>query len=266
MHAIFWVSLLIAIVAFATVSEIGFLLARRAAPEACEQLKPSVAVVVAAMLGLLALLLGFTFNMVDTRFTARRQLVIEDANAIGTAYLRASLLPPPHDARVAELFREYVAMRVTPPTRATVERDLARAGELQDELWNEARAITAFDTHSQVTNLFVAALNNVIDAHAARVNVGLYQRLPIAIRVVLYVASLLAFGVVGYSVGLTRRRAPLATIPFIIAVATVMTMIVEVNRPLAPALQVELKAYRDLQQQMERDRRAAAQAHVDDRR
>jgi hypothetical protein len=63
--------------------------------------------VVSATLGLLALLLGFTFAMATDRFDSRRALVVEEANAIGTAYLRAQLLPEPHRARTSGLLLRY---------------------------------------------------------------------------------------------------------------------------------------------------------------
>lgn len=260
MSPVFWLSVLAAIAVLTLAAEVGFRIARRTNTEEREQLKPSVGIVVGAFLGLLALLLGFTFNMVEERFLQRRQLVVEDANAIGTTYLRASLLPAPHDTRAADLLRSYVALRVTAPTRESAPHMFAQADELQRELWAEARAITAIDPHSQVTSLFVSAVNAMIDAHGARIAVGMHHHLPMPIRIVLYLASTLAFGVVGYAAGLTRKRAAVAVLPLVVAVATVMSFIVEVNRPFAPALRVELDPYKDLQQQMQRDAPATGAA------
>jgi hypothetical protein len=73
-----------------------------------------VAVVVPALLGLLGLMLAFSFGSVDRRFDERRALVLQDANAIGTTYLRAKLLPAPHAARAQKMVREYGTLRIMP--------------------------------------------------------------------------------------------------------------------------------------------------------
>src|SRR5688572_21496365 len=73
-----------------------------------------VATLVGAVLALLGLLLAFSFSIVDSRFSARKALVLDEANAIGTSYLRAKILPDPHATRVRSLLRQYVDARVTP--------------------------------------------------------------------------------------------------------------------------------------------------------
>ena len=71
-----------------------------------------VGAMVASILGLVALVLGFTFSLAASRFDARRMAVLEEANAIGTTYLRARLLPEPQRSEVARLLREYVEVRI----------------------------------------------------------------------------------------------------------------------------------------------------------
>lgn len=94
---------LVSVAALSAASEIGHRLGLRVAGEA------NVLTLEAAMLGLLALMLSFTFAMAVTRFDARRDAVLKEANAIGTAALRARLLPPPHDAESLRLLRDYVS-------------------------------------------------------------------------------------------------------------------------------------------------------------
>ena len=74
--------------------------------------KADIALILGAVMTLLALLLGFTYAMSAGRFEARRQLVIEQANAIGTTYLRAKTLPEPRSSEIQELLRQYTALRV----------------------------------------------------------------------------------------------------------------------------------------------------------
>src|SRR5512135_2757213 len=74
--------------------------------------KPPVGEMVGATLALLAFMLAFTFGMAASRFEVRRGLVIDEANAIGTTYLRAGLLPEPFRVEVRKLLREYVSVRL----------------------------------------------------------------------------------------------------------------------------------------------------------
>src|ERR1041385_857187 len=71
-----------------------------------------VGAMVASILGLVALVLGFTFSLAASRFDARRMAVLEESNAIGTTYLRARLLPEPERTEIARLLREYVEVRI----------------------------------------------------------------------------------------------------------------------------------------------------------
>ncbi|HET6378950.1 MAG TPA: hypothetical protein VFG05_11700 [Methylocella sp.] len=93
-------------VALFLAGEIGYRFGLRAAGEA------NAATLEAAMLGLLALMIGFTFSMALTRFELRREAVLNDANAIATAASRASFLPAPHAAECLTLLQEYVRIRL----------------------------------------------------------------------------------------------------------------------------------------------------------
>ncbi len=94
------------LVVLSAAAEIGHRLGLRAIGEA------NVLTLEAAMLGLLALMLSFTFAMAAARFDARRDALLREANAIGTAALRARLLPAPHDAQSVMLLRDYVQIRL----------------------------------------------------------------------------------------------------------------------------------------------------------
>ena len=123
------------------------------------------------MLGLLALLLGFTFSMAVSRYDTRRSLVLKEANAIGTAWLRAGLLPEAQRARVKELLRRYLDVRLK---YEALSRDPGQFAEgrrlstqLQNELWQHAEVAAALP--NPVTATFVTALNEVIDTDAERI-------------------------------------------------------------------------------------------------
>src|SRR5580698_3216354 len=107
---------LILVVAFAAIligaTEAGFRLGRKAESRTAESAKSRLGVVEGGILAVLGLLLGFTMSMAVTRFEVRKQLVLDEANAIQTSYLRTRLLPAPDSTEIANLLREYVAVRL----------------------------------------------------------------------------------------------------------------------------------------------------------
>ena len=92
--------------------------------------RPPVGEMVAATLALLAFMLAFTFGLAASRFDVRRGLVIDEANAIGTTYLRAGLLPEPHRSDVRSLLREYVDVRLEAVQPGKLSRSIGRSEEL----------------------------------------------------------------------------------------------------------------------------------------
>jgi len=139
--------LLIGIVLFGAMclaAAVGVLLkiSRREAGKDAEGEGGQEGYVVSAVLGLLALLLGFTFSMATDRFDARRALVLEEANAVGTAYLRAQLLDEPHRQRTTDLLLRYtdtrIALAKAQPGSAEQRRLLAVNDAMLTDLWTAA--------------------------------------------------------------------------------------------------------------------------------
>lgn len=147
--------------------EVGYRCGRRSHASANETTRAQVSTIQAAILGIFGLLLAFTFAMAESRFDARRRLVIDEANAIGTAALRGRLLPEPQRAEVARLFPRYLearleanqARRNAPSLRAAEER----TDRLTDELWAHAVAAGERDPRAVPTGLFIQSLNETID-------------------------------------------------------------------------------------------------------
>ena len=120
--------------------ECGWRLGQWRQPHAAEEKDSPVGAMVGSILALLAFMLGFTFSLAASRFDARRQTVLEEANAIGTCYLRARLLPEPQRTEIARLLREYVDVRVRGVKEGNVAETVARSEELQQRLWSQAAA------------------------------------------------------------------------------------------------------------------------------
>jgi len=157
-----------------------------------------------AILGLLALMIGFTFAMALSRFEARRAAVLEEANAIGTTALRARLLPAPHSTKSLKLLREYVQIRldITQRVPSTTELDAAtaRSNTLQEALWQQAEAVAATDKGLVPTGLFIQTLNDMIDNQEKRL-AALRTKLPNIVLMGLYGIAIIASAFTGYAVG-----------------------------------------------------------------
>lgn len=144
-----------------------------------------------AVLGLLGLLLGFTFAMSVGRHDARRGMVVEEANAIGTAWLRAGLLPGDYPEPVKALLRRYVEIRLAgrevADNQVKLAEALAASAEVQDALWAHAEA-AAKEAPNAVVVSFINALNTMIDTDVKRVAVGIH--IPVTVWVlVVFVAA-----------------------------------------------------------------------------
>src|SRR3954462_3948953 len=142
-----------------------------------------------AILGLLALMIGFTFAMALSRFEARREAVLNEANAIGTTALRARLLPAPHNAAALNVLREYVQLRLDITRRVPSSTELnaatARSNGLQEALWQQAMAVAAKDSGLVPTGLFIQALNEMIDSQGKRL-AAFHSRVPNIVLLALY--------------------------------------------------------------------------------
>ena len=208
--------------------EVGFWAARKFGDDPEKSLAGGLA---AALLALLGLPLAFCFGIVEARFTARRALLIEEANAIETTYLRADLLPPPHVERVRALLRRYAAVRLRVHSGETFEANSARSEALQGQLWRASAAAANADPHSETSALFIRSLNDIFDLRRERATVAMHHRLPRAMMLSLLVVAMLSMVAHGYSAGLERRRTLLSTLVPIISVVAVSLVIVELDRP-----------------------------------
>ena len=165
--------------------------------------------VVSAVLGLLALLIGFTFSLAIERFVERQDMVIDEANAISGAYLMAQAFDQPHRGRMSELLARYVDNRLElgyVRGRAAADRLLAVSDELHVELWRETLAV-ARPSRDAVAASFMEAMGRVFDVAAAR-EAARRNHVPLQVFVALLVYMAVSAGVLGHALG-TRRRASL---------------------------------------------------------
>lgn len=206
--------------------------------------------VVASILGLLAFMLGFTFNVAINRYDDRREAVLNEANAIGTTYLRADFMDNQARDTSRKLLREYVQLRVdgilpTPEFQKVIDR----SEEIQNELWNGATKL-AKEHPTPISGLYVSTLNEVIDMHSKRITLGLHSRVPLSVWLVLFAVSALAMLSVGFYFGLTGNRSWAETIVLIVTFALVMLLVADLDRPHEGLIKASQQPMIDLHKQL----------------
>jgi len=223
--------------------ETGYRLGRYRSSLAQHEKETSTGTMVGATLGLLAFLLAFTFGMASSRYDMRRQAFLSEVTAIGTAYLRADLLPEPSRSETRDLFRQYVELRLE-MNHENMAQMLRRSKELQRRLWSIAIAEKALP-------IYLQSLNEIVDLHTKRVTAGLRSHVPGIIWAVLYAITILTMTAMGYHVGLTGSIRPLA-IPFLALVfAAVIQLIADLDRPFAGMIRVDQQAMVELRNSMD---------------
>lgn len=242
--------LVVAIVLAILALEGGYRLGRWRHTRATEEKETPVNAMVGSILGLLAIMLAFTFSMAASRFDARREAVLEEANAIGTTYLRARLLPEPQRSEIARLLREYVQVRVEGVQAGRIEEVISRSEELHERLWATATIVAEKNPSSIMNGLFIQSLNDVIDLHAKRVTVGLRSRIPGTVWISLFGLTLIGMLSTGYQAGLSATRRSPAMLLMALATASVLYLIVDLDRAHDGLLRVNQQAMIDLQRSM----------------
>jgi Protein of unknown function (DUF4239) len=228
----------------------GLWVGRRSSPVPEQQQEKVVSRLVAGILGLMAFMVAFTFGVAASHFDSRRQALLDEVNAIRTAYLRADLLQDPHRSEIRKLLREYVDVRLEGRRPGKIEEAITRSEELQDQLWSQAVAARENTQNSAFIGNITQSLNEVITLHSRRVTAGLRIRIPDIIWLVIYALTMLAAASIGYHAGLTRSpRIPV--IPaLILAYSAIILLIADLDRPLSGFLEVDQQAMIDLRNKM----------------
>jgi hypothetical protein len=183
---------------------------------------------VSAILGLLALLMAFTFGIALDRYEARRHLVVTEANAIGTAYLRVQLLEEPHRTRLSNLLVAYTDNRIKLAT-ATENIDLLATNDrLLTQIWAAVGASMDSIQKRGIANAYVQSFNDVIDLDTER-KVARLTRVPNEVLLVLIAYVIVAAAVLGYVMEGVRGRITAAVMCFLLALS--LFVIMDLNRP-----------------------------------
>jgi hypothetical protein len=228
----------------------GYRLGRYSHRRSADEKEAPVGAIVGATLALLGFILAFTFGLAASRFDARRQIVVEEANAIGTTYLRAGLLPNNRGEKIRKLLGEYVDARLEVVQTGDIEQVLRRSDELHRQLWKEAEAVGQAHPESIMVGIFIQSLNETIDVHSKRVLVAIQNRLPRSLWATLYLITMLTMAGVGYHEGLTNSRRSLAILVLVVVFSAIMTLVADLDRPQEGFLTVSQQAMIDLRKMM----------------
>jgi hypothetical protein len=209
-------------------------------------------VVPSTILGFMSLLVGFTFSMAQSRFELRRQLVVGESNAIGTAYLRTDLLPHTEAVKSRVLLRAYVDNRLR---YYELDRDSTELPSLEHEalkihtqLWNCAM-VGATGERTALMSLYAASINAVIDVYAVRL-AALRHRVPESVFLTIVVAGFFGLLTLGYSQGMARRIGYLSGFIIAVFITIVLVQIMDIDRQRRGVIRISQESMTDLQRQV----------------
>lgn len=210
--------------------EIGFRLGRRI-EGFDDDYKRRVDMIRTAILALVTFLVGFSFAAAGSRFIDRQDMIVKDANAIGTAYLRAMLLPEPQRSRLQAELRQYTKDRlelINSYGSENVHPLLAKAGATQKRMWQAG--LDGVGTDRVLANFVLPPLNDVIDIHSEHLSAA-RRHIPQTIMVVIVISAAIGMGLIGYDNGLARKRYFLLSSSFAVVSAASLWMTVDLDRP-----------------------------------
>jgi hypothetical protein len=202
-----------------------------------------------AVLGLLALLLGFTFSLALNRYEARRDLVLQEANAIGTTWLRAQLLEEPNRTAMSKLLRDYVDARIVWSVSTDARPSLVATSAIQQKLWVITGAAVRTDSSAQLSRGVMDAMNGSFDLASAR-TVARSAHIPDRVLHILLLYAILSVVMLGYIQAANGRPHRVATTLLLVLLTLALIVILDVDRPRSGAIQVSQQPLEDLRQSL----------------
>jgi hypothetical protein len=212
--------------------ECGRKIGLRRLSDGSKSLAKGVGATEGAVFALLGLLIAFTFSGAASRFEARRALLTEEANAIGTAYLRVDNLPADSQLEIRQLFKQYIQLRANQFAQDQLARnDASQANIVQGDIWKKALdACKRPDAHGSCVMLMMPALNQMIDITTTRAMAG-QNHPPLIIYLLLGSLSLIAALLVGYGTAENPRRLKFHPLAFAAIVSITLYVIIDLEFP-----------------------------------
>jgi hypothetical protein len=245
-----WIAFLATLGLVLAALELGIRVGKRRLLRGLGKLEVSSAMVGATM-GLLAFMLAFTFSNAAGRHETRKNLVVEEANAIEVAWLRAGFLTEPSRSRSRDLLRDYTTLRLK-AVRGEIDiaEALHRSDTMHEQMWALAQEAGQRDPGSFTIGLFIQSVNEVIDVSVKRITVGLRYRVPPAIWVALYTLLTIGMLMMGAQIGLSGTRQFNIELALAVSFSVVLFTIVDLDRPNSGFTRVNQQAMIDLQSKL----------------
>ncbi len=239
------------LISMAVAIETGFRIGRKCQESASAAAKSHINAIQGSIIGILALVLGFTFSLALQRFDSRSEAVVDEANSIGTAYLRAQLLPAALREVAQAQLREYIDLRVqdgalTEANHGARDAILEKAAQAQMSIWNHALQAAAQEPNPVTSGLFVQSVNGLIDSFGKRV-AALDRHVPEVVLLLLYGTFLLTGGIVGYTAGVSGHRPSMISYIMVALIVALVFIIIDLDRPRRGFILVNQKSLLDLQ-------------------
>ena len=180
---------------------------------------------------LVAFLIAFAFSGAGSRYVDRLDIIVKEANALGTAYLRSDSIAEPERGDLKAALREYTSDRVellSGERRDRIDPLLDKVNGLHERMWRAA--IKATQGNAPLMAVVLPPVNEVIDLHATHLSV-VRRHLPLPILAVLLATTAVAFGLVGFGNGRIGRRFSLLDSVYGAALATALWMVIDLDYP-----------------------------------
>jgi hypothetical protein len=197
-----------------------------------------------AALGLLALLMGFTFSMSLDRYEARRALVVQEANAIGAAWIGAQLVEEPHRSEISSLLKQYLETRVS-WSDVSQSQDLHPTRALQQRLSAAVQRLAHGGASPEAVRWVLDPLNEAFGVQAAR-TAARDARVPTRVLVVLVLYSILSMVMLGYILAIDGYKHIAATGLLLVLLTVAFGLILDLDRPQASVILVSQQPLLDL--------------------
>ncbi|WP_447133203.1 bestrophin-like domain [Paraglaciecola aestuariivivens] len=250
-------SMLIALGLFAAMliaNQLGYRLGSKSVADDNSELKSQTTAIQAGIMGLLALLLGFTFNMSLQRYDARSHVVIEETGVISNAVMRATMLPEQFKQPALDLLRLYLHERIELSSIDLSKQDKRRAlnvriTDIQKQLFDIATQAAEIDQRPLTSGAFLQALTALVQIEGKR-SAMLQLHVPEPVIFLLFTVFITAGGILGYSSGLGRKRPKFPTLIMSALIVLVVFIIIDLDRPKRGIIKVKQESLYDLQQNL----------------
>jgi hypothetical protein len=220
----------------------GWVVGRRRLAAMGESANEGLGAVDGAIFGMMGLLLAFSFTGAASRFDQRRDLVVQETNAIGTAWLRLDLLAAEPRELARDLFRRYLDQRLDAYSDVTngerTAQSLAAVAALQTEIWNLAVTQAREDKSQPLVQSLLPALNEMFDIATTRVLATRQHPHPAIIGLLLVLVLVSAF-LVGFSQAKVARQSRLHLVGFSITTALALYLIIDLEYPRVGLIRVD---------------------------